>query len=231
VPVLDLLDGRVVRGVRGERAHYQPIVSRLCAGSEPLAVARALQARTGASRLYVADLDALQGGAAQAEVLDALAAALPNVTWWVDAGFADASAARALLGRLKAHAPRIVPVFASEALASRAAFERCFDPARPVHREALLSLDARGDERLDAAGCWDASELWPASVIAMTLERVGADAGPDLATLGALRERARAGTRLVGAGGVRDAADLRAAQAAGASAWLVASALHDARLP
>jgi phosphoribosylformimino-5-aminoimidazole carboxamide ribotide isomerase len=34
----------------------------------------------------------------------------------------------------------------------------------------------------------------------------------------------------VGAGGLRDAADLAAASRAGAQAWLVASALHDGRL-
>ena len=39
------------------------------------------------------------------------------------------------------------------------------------------------------------------------------------------------GAALIGAGGIRDAADLERAEAAGATAWLVASALHDGRLP
>jgi phosphoribosylformimino-5-aminoimidazole carboxamide ribotide isomerase len=38
-------------------------------------------------------------------------------------------------------------------------------------------------------------------------------------------------TTLVGAGGVRSNDDLGRAQAAGAGAWLVASALHDLQLP
>jgi phosphoribosylformimino-5-aminoimidazole carboxamide ribotide isomerase len=38
-------------------------------------------------------------------------------------------------------------------------------------------------------------------------------------------------TRLYGAGGIRDAADLEQARACGAQGWLVASALHDGRLP
>jgi phosphoribosylformimino-5-aminoimidazole carboxamide ribotide isomerase len=229
VPVIDLLRGQVVHARRGERQSYRPIISDLCTGSDPLVVARALIARTAARELYVADLDALLGGAVQVDVLDALCAALPGVAWWLDAGFADASAAGALLARLAAHAPRIVPVFASEALPSRAALERCFDAARPVHGAALLSLDARGGERLDRAGCWEAPALWPARVIVMTLDRVGADAGPDLATLRSLR-RAAPRVQFIGAGGVRDAADLRAAGEAGAHAWLVASALHDGRL-
>ena len=35
---------------------------------------------------------------------------------------------------------------------------------------------------------------------------------------------------LIGAGGIRDEADLRLAAQAGAAAWLTASALHDRRL-
>jgi phosphoribosylformimino-5-aminoimidazole carboxamide ribotide isomerase len=38
-------------------------------------------------------------------------------------------------------------------------------------------------------------------------------------------------TTLIGAGGVRSTSDLEHAQAAGAGAWLVASALHDLQLP
>ena len=230
IPVIDLLRGQVVRARRGERHDYRPIVSRLCAGSEPIVVARALTAHAGARRCYVADLDALLGGAAQLEAMASLCAVLPAVEWWLDAGFADRSAADALLarlGQLGAHA--VVPVFASEALRSHAALADCFAGAPPMHDAALLSLDARHGERLDAAGCWGAPALWPSRVIVMTLERVGADAGPDLATLEALRRRAPQ-ARFIGAGGIRDAADLRAAAQAGAEAWLVASALHDGRL-
>ena len=64
----------------------------------------------------------------------------------------------------------------------------------------------------------------------MTLERVGSDAGPDLDTLGEVRLKSP-GTFIVGAGGIRNESDLARARDAGAAAWLVASALHDARLP
>ena len=64
----------------------------------------------------------------------------------------------------------------------------------------------------------------------MTLERVGADAGPDLDTLAEVRRKAPQ-AMLIGAGGIRHPADLARAADAGADAWLVASALHDLRLP
>ncbi|MCW5658384.1 MAG: nickel transporter [Burkholderiaceae bacterium] len=226
IPVIDLMQGQVVRAVRGDRQSYRPIVSRLCAGSDPVEVAQALCRHSASNRLYVADLDALTGGAAQADALRSLLQALPGLELWLDAGFADAAAAAALRGRFGAAARRVVPVFASESLRSLGALQEAFaPPARGV-----LSLDRRGGQRLDAAGCWDHPELWPARVIVMTLERVGADAGPDLDTLRAVRARAPQ-AEMVGAGGIRHAEDLRRAREAGAYAWLVASALHDGKLP
>lgn len=226
IPVIDLMRGQVVRAVRGDRASYRPIQSRLCEGSDPVTVAKALCAHCDATRLYVADLDALTGGEAQAPVLRQMLQALPALELWIDAGFADAAAAQALRERIGAGAERIVSVFASESLRSREALACCC-----ADRESsVLSLDRRDGRMLDAAGCWDTPSLWPRRVIVMTLERVGADAGPDLDTLRAVQARSPA-TRLVGAGGIRHEADLAAAAAAGAHAWLVASALHDGRLP
>jgi uncharacterized protein related to proFAR isomerase len=238
IPVIDLMRGQVVRAMRGDRQSYRPIVSKLCAGSDPIEMARALCRHCASSRLYVADLDALTGGAAQADVLRGLLQALPALELWLDAGFADAAAAAALRDRIgpsagravpDAPAARVVPVFASESLRSLSALRDAFARPQPGDSPGVLSLDRRGGERLDPAGCWDHPELWPGRVIVMTLERVGADAGPDLDTLREVRARAP-GAQLVGAGGIRHANDLARARDAGAHAWLVASALHDGRL-
>jgi phosphoribosylformimino-5-aminoimidazole carboxamide ribotide isomerase len=226
IPVIDLLGGQVVRAVRGARSTYQPIRSALCPGSAPLDIARALLAESGATTLYLADLDAIGGGAVQAPLLAALLAALPQTTFWVDGGFRSAAAVAALTRYLGPVAARLTPVFGSESLATPQIARDCLaDP-----RRAILSLDRRGDERLDPAGCWNDAALWPERLVVMTLERVGAFAGPALETLAEVRRRAPQAT-LIGAGGIRDAADLQAAAAAGAAAWLVASALHDRRLP
>jgi phosphoribosylformimino-5-aminoimidazole carboxamide ribotide isomerase len=248
IPVLDLSHGQVVRAVRGERTAYRPVESALVAGSAPCAVAAALLARVArpglpAPPLYVADLDALQGGRPQAEVLRALLHAWPGPELWIDAGFGDAAAADALAAAVAAEgapgaddagrtagaaapadAGRLRFVFGSETLASRAALAEV--AARPG---AILSLDTRHAAPLDPAGCWEAPALWPATVIVMTLDRVGSGTGPDLATFARLRARAP-DRRWIGAGGVRTAADLHAAAAAGAAGWLVASALHDGTL-
>jgi phosphoribosylformimino-5-aminoimidazole carboxamide ribotide isomerase len=227
VPVIDLLHGQVVRARQGDRQSYRPIVSPLCGSSEPLAVARVLCAHCDARQLYVADLDALQGGAAQVGVLKSLLESLPGVALWLDAGFADIDQAHTVLQAIGPLSARIVPVFGSESLRSRAALEACFAPGAPP---AILSLDRRDGRRLDAAGAWDLPALWPPQVIVMTLERVGAGTGPDLDTLHDVAARSP-DTRLIGAGGIANEDDLLRARDAGASAWLVASALHDLSLP
>ncbi len=230
IPVIDLLGGQVVRGVRGDRKAYRPIESALCSSSDPLTVAAILTDHCATQQLYVADLDALMGASAQQAVLRALLSHLPRLELWLDAGFADAAQAQALIENFGRDGARIVPVFASESLASREVLAACFAPSAPLAERAALSLDRRGSERLDAAGCWDADALWPKRVIVMTLERVGSGAGPDLDTMAALRRRAP-NAMLIGAGGVRSAGDLALAAEAGADAWLVASALHDRQIP
>lgn len=224
IPVIDLMRGQAVRAVRGERSTYQPLRSQLCAGAEPVAVARAMLAHCHSTCLYLADLDALQGGDVQVASLQALLRALPGCELWLDAGFADRSGADALLARMAELAPRITPVFASESLRDSAALQGLFnrnDLAGP-----LLSLDRRQGVHLDAARAWQTPAAWPRRVIVMTLERVGAGSGPDLTTLAEVQALAPQ-AQLIGAGGVRSMADLAAARAAGAQAWLVASALHD----
>jgi len=244
IPVIDLMQGQVVRAVRGNRHAYQPIVSRLCAGSDPVTVATVLCEHCATRQLYVADLDALLGRPAQVAILRSLLQSMPGLELWLDAGFASADAAETLRAGLGAAGQQVVPVFGSESLASRAELERCFvgkdvagtnvsgtnTAAQSAAPEGVLSLDRRDGQRLDAAGCWDAPVLWPKRVIVMTLERVGSDAGPDLDTLGEVRHKSPR-TFIVGAGGIRNESDLARARGAGAGAWLVASALHDARLP
>jgi phosphoribosylformimino-5-aminoimidazole carboxamide ribotide isomerase len=242
IPVLDLLDGHAVRAQRGERATYRPIRSPLAGTSEPVPLARALVAAIGAKTLYIADLDAIlaDGRTNHAEQLAKLRSTLPDVEIWLDAGFADYAAMRALFDRIervdsadrrtasrdRSPLAPLVPVFGTESLRDRHALRAAeTDGFAPI-----LSLDHRagrliGDAALDRSSAW-----WPSRVVAMTLDQVGSYEGPDLATFARIRERAPIGTTVIGAGGIRDQADLEAAAAAGATGWLIASALHDGHL-
>ena len=159
------------------------------------------------------------------------------MTLWLDGGFSGLPAARAALAALGEAASRVRPVFGTESFQCAAGFERCFpapggataDSAAAAALQGLLSLDRRHEAPMDPAGAWQRPGHWPRELIVMTLDRVGADAGPDLSTLAEVRADAPR-ARLFGAGGIRGEADLEAAQAAGAAGWLVASALHDLKL-
>ena len=161
IPVMDLMNGQVVRAVRGNRQAYLPIVSQLCASSDPLTVAKILCDHCATHQLYVADLDALLGRPAHVAVLRSLLEGLPELELWLDAGFSSAAAADALRTELGHAAERVVPVFGSESLASRSELERCFSGAASaaVDSHAVLSLDRRDGQRLDAAGCWELPAL------------------------------------------------------------------------
>jgi phosphoribosylformimino-5-aminoimidazole carboxamide ribotide isomerase len=237
IPVLDLLDGHVVRAVRGERATYRPIQSRLSPVSEPLPIARALLAASGAHTLYVADLGAILQRGTHASQLAALRAALPGIELWLDAGFTDYASVRTLfdqidaIGQRDGHAAHLnlatlVPVFGTESLRDIHALRS----AQTAGLSPILSLDHRAGQLLTAAELERSPAWWPSRVIAMTLDQVGSYAGPDLSTFERIRAHATAHTTVIGAGGIRNRADLTAAASTGATAWLVASALHDRQL-
>jgi phosphoribosylformimino-5-aminoimidazole carboxamide ribotide isomerase len=237
IPVLDLLDGHVVRAVRGERTAYRPIQSHLAAASEPLPIARALLAASGASTLYIADLGAILQRGAHASTLAALRAALPGIHLWLDAGYADYASMRTLfdhidaIGQRHGHAAHhklatLVPVFGTESLHDIHALHT----AETAGLSPILSLDHRAGQLVAAAALERTSAWWPSRVIAMTLDQVGSYAGPDLTTFERIRASAAAHTTVIGAGGIRNRADLTAAAGTGATAWLVASALHDRQI-
>ncbi|WP_168788609.1 HisA/HisF-related TIM barrel protein [Paraburkholderia aromaticivorans] len=247
IPVIDLLNGSAVRAVRGERSRYQPVESQLCSGSDPVDIARALLDYSAASALYVADLDGIMRGAPQRDTLARLVRALPGIELWLDAGFTHPAAADTLITPLREAGATLTPVFGSESLRSESALDGyarapLLPSVSPTHpplpgcppprlpEDAILSLDRRHDTLLGDPLYWTDTANWPARLIVMTLERVGSFEGPDLTALADVRRRA--GQRqIIGAGGVRHTEDLRAAAAAGADAWLIASALHDRRIP
>lgn len=247
IPVIDVLNGSAVRAVRGERSRYQPVESQLCRGSDPVDIAQALLDYSAASVLYVADLDGITRHAPQRDTLARLARALPGIEIWLDAGFTHPSAADTLITPLREAGATLTPVFGSESLLGGAAPDgRTATPSLPSRSpsravlpggtpprlpdDAILSLDRRHDAPLGDPRYWTDTSNWPARLIVMTLERVGSFDGPDLAALADVRRRADQ-RQIIGAGGVRHTDDLRAAAAAGADAWLIASALHDRRIP
>jgi phosphoribosylformimino-5-aminoimidazole carboxamide ribotide isomerase len=224
VPVIDIRGGTVVHARRGERASYAPLQSALVEGSEPLAVLHALlgavaAAGSPATAIYVADLDAIVSGQPQWPLLELLRSA-SLAPLWLDAGFDSAAAA------LDAARRGFVPVVGSESLRN---LDGLPAPAYLTADAWVLSLDRDASGPRDPAGISQRPDLWPQRVIAMDLTRVGSAAGGVGAWLEACMAMS-ADRTWIAAGGVRSRSDLRALQAAGASAALVATALHNGEL-
>ncbi len=222
IPVLDLKGGLVVHAVRGERQAYRPIDTPLAPGTAaPRPVARALLGACEAfDTLYVADLDAIMGRGNNRKALCDLLDAMPGVSILLDDGSANIQQAAKL-----AEHPRITPVIGTESLDSP---DDLADINEALKGSLALSLDWRGDTPLGAAQIHDTPALWPDCVIVMSLERVGAGAGPDVERL--KQVRIRAGSReILAAGGVRNIDDLRHLREMRCGA-LIATALHNGSL-
>jgi phosphoribosylformimino-5-aminoimidazole carboxamide ribotide isomerase len=220
LPVVDLRRGLVVHARAGARERYAPLSgSVLCASARPQDVINGFLALYPFRDIYLADLDAIAGEPAQTALIKALEAQFPDVTFWLDAGFATEEGVRSHLAEMRGRC-----VLGSESQRDRSLVARF-----RTHERIVLSLDHRGDERLGPPELFTEPSLWPQRVIVMTLGRVGTGAGPDSERLSAVR--AAAPDRLVyAAGGIRGEADLDALKRSGYAGALVATALHSARI-
>lgn len=218
IPVIDLLNGQVVHARRGDRQNYRPVQSLLCDGSEPLSIVRSLLELYPFKRLYIADLDAIQGHDGHDATIQTIRQQYPGLEIWLDAAIRDAKTA--LTWRRRG----VLCVIGSESLADIETYALI---TQPLENQCALSLDfARGDF-LGPAGLLQQPALWPTRVIAMNLDRVGSGGGPDAALLRTLQSGARL---LYAAGGVRGETDLQSLAAEGIAGALVASVLHSGRL-
>ena len=229
IPVIDLKGAAAVHAVRGERERYRPLRSGIVAGSDPVAIARAVRDTLELDELYVADLDAIAGRTAHREAIAALAR---EARVMVDAGVTDV----AEVGRLLELGVERV-VIGTETLADERALERLRAalPDAPL----VLSLDLRAGRvlspqpELQGLGAPEVlARLGRSSVreaIVLDLARVGAGGGPDVALVRELSARFPE-LELLAGGGVRDVGDLRALVEAGAAGALVATALHSGAL-
>ncbi|MHA6687099.1 HisA/HisF-related TIM barrel protein [Mesorhizobium sp. A556] len=219
IPVLDLKGGEVVRAVQGRRDRYKPIITPLSTGSDIVAVAEGLRNLHPFSTFYIADLDAIAGGAPDVGAAARLRAMEKAPELWIDAGIADSNALAKALAE-----PFLFPILGSESQADDTLLRRfCENP------HLILSLDFFADGFRGPQSLLERPEIWPQTVIVMTLAKVGSAAGPDFARLTEIK--AKAGNRaVIAAGGVRNESDIRSLSSLGMEGALVATSLHDGTL-
>ncbi|MFM9966659.1 MAG: HisA/HisF-related TIM barrel protein [Planctomycetaceae bacterium] len=227
LPVLDLLNGAVVRGVGGRRDEYRPVESVLTSSAEPLQVARAFRHRLNLATLYLADLDGILHQRPNVDVYPQLLD--DGFELWIDAGvrsltdanrLLSAGATKVIVGLESAPDTRLLSSLVSEFGAARIVF----------------SLDLKAGCPMLGHSDWpDASplgivqnvlDLGVTQLIVLDLASVGEQRGPSTIALCESIRKIAPEVQLITGGGVRDANDLQPLQAAGIDGVLLATALH-----
>lgn len=232
VPVLDVMGGRAVHAVGGDRGSYRPVRSIIAVGDDPRELARGFRDVLGSGSLYLADLDAIAGRPADLPRYRDLAAL--GIQTWVDAGVREGEDAVKLLV-----VPGLVVVAGLETAAGPDAIAAMLDRAGPDR--LIVSLDLRDGRPVTPGNdAWSEADalgiagrlvrLGVSRILLLDLARVGR--GEGIGTDGLMSEiqQAHPDVDLVVGGGVAGEADAADLRRRGASAVLVGSAIHDGRI-
>ncbi len=228
VGVLDVRRGVVVRGRAGRRSEYRPVAGPLTSSARAIDVARVFREHFGLRELYLADLDALEGGVPDLATCAALVA--DGFCLWVDAGVRTSSDADQVASVGVARV-----VLGLETLAGPAALRAA---VAALGDRAVFSLDLRVGRPLTGAD-WGSTDAWDLAcqaiaggvcrLLVLDLARVGEGTGTGTEELCG-RLASWPTVEVSAGGGIRDASDLARLRSQGVAAALVASALHDGKL-
>ncbi|MEP7086512.1 MAG: HisA/HisF-related TIM barrel protein [Gemmatimonadota bacterium] len=226
IPVIDLRAGEAVHGIGGDRARYEPVESVITPSrGDALALAQAYAAVLGTSEMYVADLDAIEGGAAHYLMHQRLSRVS---RCWIDSGvrteddawaLIDAGADRVVVGLETLPGFELLHAIVRRLGADRVAFSLDLRGESPLAHEAALRAMTLGELARRAV------DAGAETVIVLDLSRVGRSGGADDATMREMRATLP-GVDLIAGGGVRNHEDLDRLAAAGANGALVATAVH-----
>jgi phosphoribosylformimino-5-aminoimidazole carboxamide ribotide isomerase len=228
IGVIDLLGGRAVHAKGGCRHDYGPVheVAGTPVGGDAALLARLYLEELQVSELYVADLDAIAGGAEQDQLVRRIAET--GVPVWLDAGVSTVAQARRAHTRGATHVVIGLETLTSFAVLTEiamalgslaTAFSLDLRNGRPISRDP-----AAGDLS-PAAIARRGADAGAGAVIVLDLARVGSETGLDVTLLAAVR-RAVPDVTLLAGGGVRGEDDLQALLSVGCDGVLVATALH-----
>ena len=210
IPVIDLKDGVVVHAQEGRRDQYQPICTDLCQSSDIFRVIEAFLGVYSFDTIYIADLNAITQQGNHDQIIAKVLACFPDILFWIDRGYQ----------RSKIYPVNYFPVLGSECYSDDSVTE-----LKAFNNRFILSLDYSKSERLGASRLFYDQDLWPQSIIIMTLNRVGSNQGPDLGKLSRFCKQ-YPDKQFIAAGGIRNCTDLEALKCVGAKLALIASALH-----
>lgn len=230
IPVLDLMNGIVVRGIAGRRSEYRPLVSRLTPSIFPVPVVEDLHAHFSFTTFYLADLDAIAGGPLPCDTVSVLHDRGYHV--WLDAGVTDKARAVAV-----AECGVTDIVVGLETIRS---VDVLADIVTLFGERIVFSLDLKAGQPMGNVESWRAASAFDVAeqaiargvqrILVLDLLRVGVGEGTGTEALCKSLATAFSHVEISAGGGVRGVDDLRRLRDSGVQNVLVASALHDGRL-
>ena len=240
IPVLDLAGGVAVHAQAGDRPRYAPLCSDLVPEhpGDPVALLRAFHTTLGVHECYVADLDAIQGGALQRTLLRQLAEFHTGFAGalLVDAGtnrpggaleVLSSGASEVVVGLETLHAFADLAAIVEVVGPTRVVFSLDLKLGNPILHPAMQDANGAGPDALSLAE--QAIAAGVTTLLLLDLGRVGTGCGVDLGILETLRRRFRS-SRLLAGGGVLTRKDLERMRDAGCDGALIASAIHTGRV-
>lgn len=229
IPVIDVLNGVAIHGIRGERERYQPLKSALCRSADPLDIALTFES-LGFSSLYLADLDAILGKSANFSVYRQIMTET-RLDLMVDAGIADITRAEEVLAT---EVSKIV--VGSETLESLDFLGQAVKAFG--EDKVVVSIDLKEGKVLsvsEAIASMDAvsfaqelGKIGVDQVILLDLGRVGTEQGINLALLRSVLDKT--GVEVLVGGGIRSLQELEELRKLGISGALIATILHNGKL-
>ncbi len=214
IPVIDLMNNVVVHARHGNRASYQPIQTTLSVSADPITVINGFLELYSFNTVYIADLNQLSTAGNNIATIKLILSQFPDIQFWIDQGkLLDADQLP----------DNWIQVIGTESLT---------DAKLPVvtsgQTKIILSLDF--SHSLIGSCQWlETAHQWPQQVIAMTLNKVGSNTGPDWELLKTILQLTKY-SQVIAAGGIRGKADLIKLSEMGIHRALLATALHSGQL-
>lgn len=225
VGVIDVMDGKAVHAIAGQRAKYQPV--SFCRG-DVLRLA-GYYAEIGLRHLYIADLNALRGKEIQWAWIEQLAK-LTFASMMVDIGWCRIRLdALVRLKQFVQHFPNLNWIIATESCEDFGCFDAMLDSTAPNH--IVLSLDFANGAFLNQTQAWDdwvkhALSQSVDKVIVLDVAAVGTASGGSTHALVRLVKNNWPSLQLYSGGGVRNELDVTTLLEAGCDGVLVATSLY-----
>ena len=212
IPVLDILNNKVVKAVKGDRTKYEPINTKLYNSIEPIEIINQLSKRYSPHIIYIADLDAISSNNVNHDLFNRILSVFPKIVFWIDTGMNNIN----LIKKYKNY----IPIFCSEN-------SKGFDLVSSKKQNYICSLDFNNCF-LGAKPIYKHKRYLPDKIIIMDLLQVGSENKLNYKIAKRFIKNDKKDYYI--AGGIKKVLDIKKARKIGAKGVLISSILHQRTL-